>query len=65
MNREWFHKEPFFILRNNNQKFYICGKTDKLTIEENLSNESLNYSIYNKGYSGFIGFNKLKKIDEV
>lgn len=54
-----------FILRNNNQKFYICGKSDIETIKNNLSKESLNYSIYNEKFSGFIGFNQLEKINEL
>lgn len=57
--------ESIFILRNNNQKFYICGRSDIETIKNNLSKESLNYSIYNEGFSGFTGFNKLEKINEL
>lgn len=54
--------DSIFILRNNNQKFYICGKSDIETIKNNLSKEALNYSIYNEGFSGF---NKLEKINEL
>ncbi len=56
--------DSIFIMRNNNQKFYICGKSDKNTIKDNLSIDALNFSIYNERYSGFIGFNQLEKVNE-
>lgn len=53
-----------FIIRHSNQKFFICGKISRNQILKYLSKEAIFSSITNEGYTSFIGFNELKRLDD-